>query len=189
MVGMGRWPFARSGVPLRQSGRDGLVRLLLLLGILIVATARPTQAADQVPFSGTFTTTGFTVTLCGPLTACISVHGSGEATHLGRTTFHRSIVSVNTLASCSDVPGGTIRQFTDTLMLTAANGATLTLTGSGTTCANGSDVVSSGSYAVTGGTRRFSDANGALKLSISRFAPDPEITVLTGTISSPGSAK
>jgi hypothetical protein len=121
------------------------------------------------------------------LTACLSAHGSGTATHLGRTTFTRNIVSVNTLVPCADVSGGTLRQFTDTLTLTAANGDMLTTSGSGTSCANGVDVVSSGTYTVTSGTGRFSGASGTLTLGIVRFAPDPETTVLTGKISAPGS--
>jgi hypothetical protein len=163
--------------------------LVLLASIFGLVAARPAQAADQVPFSATFTTTGLTVASCGPATACLSVTGSGEATHLGRTTFTRSIVSRNSLVPCPAVSSGTIRQFTDTLTLTAANGNTITLSGSGTSCANGIDVVSSGTYAVTGGTGRFSGASGTLTLQIARFAPDPETTTLTGTLSSPGSVK
>lgn len=166
-----------------------LVALLVPLVALGLASARPAQAADQVPFSGTFTTAGFTVTPCGPATFCLDPHGAGEATHLGRTTFTRFIVTTNTFAPCTDVPNGTIRQFTDTLTLTAANGATLTMSGSGTSCANGVDVVSTGNYSVTDGTGRFEGASGTVTLAISRFAPDPEITTLAGTISSPGSLR
>jgi hypothetical protein len=163
------------------------VALLLLTVMVGLVAARPAQAADQVPFSATLTTTGLTVAPCGPVTACLSVHGAGAATHLGRTTFTRRIVSRNSLVSCRAVSSGTIRHFTDTLTLTAANGDTITLSGSGTSCANGIDVVSSGSYTVTGGTGRFSGASGTLTLSIARIAPDPEITALTGTLASPGS--
>lgn len=163
--------------------------LVLLASIFGLVAARPALAADQVPFSATLTTTRLTVAPCGPLTACLSVTGSGEATHLGRTTFTRIIVSRNSLVPCPDVPSGTIRQFTDTLTMTAANGDTITLSGSGTSCANGIDVVSVGTYTVTSGTGRFSGASGTLALQIARFAPDVEITALTGTISSLGSVK
>jgi hypothetical protein len=165
-----------------------LIVSLLLMVVLGLASVRDAAAAEQVPFSGTFTTSG-TATPCGPLTFCLSVQGAGTAMHLGRTTITRSIVTRNTLVPCPDVAGGTIREFTDTLTLTAANGDALTMTGSGTSCANGIDVISSGTYAVTGGTGRFSGASGTMTLRIARFSPDPETTTLTGTISSPGSVK
>lgn len=165
-----------------------VVALLMLAAMLGIGSARNADAAEQVPFSATFATAGMG-TLCGPLTFCLSVQGSGEATHLGRATISRSIVATNTLVPCLDVPGGTIRSFTDTLTLTAANGDTITMSGSGSSCANGIDVVSTGTYAATGGTGRFSGASGTMTLHIARFSPDPEITILTGTISSSGSLK
>jgi hypothetical protein len=170
-----------------------LLRLIIPLALLIVGlsvgSARQAHAAELVPFRATFVTIGGTVVPCGLQTICLSAHASGQATHLGRTVMNRSITSFNTLVPCSDVPGGTIRQFTDTLTLTAANGDTITMAGSGTSCANGIDVTSSGTYTVTGGTGRFVSASGTMNLSIARFSPDPEITTLTGTIASPGSLK
>jgi hypothetical protein len=184
------WSILAGGVTVPRRSRllRVLIAGLLLMAMVSLVPAGAVQAAKQVPFSGTFVTSGVG-TLCGPLTFCFSVTGSGEATHLGRSAISRSIVSRNTLVPCSDVASGTIREFTDTLTLTAANGNQIMLTGSGTSCANGIDVVSSGSYSVAGGTGRLSGASGTLTLNIARFSPDPELTMLTGTIASPGSAK
>src|SRR5688500_14913368 len=116
-----------------------VVSLLLLTVVLGLVSTRAASAAQQVPFAGRFTTTAVAATPCGPLTFCLSAQGVGKATHLGRAGMTRSIVATNTLVPCSDVAGGTTRQFTDTMTLHAANGDSITLQGSGTSCANGID--------------------------------------------------
>lgn len=164
-----------------------VVLLFMLAAILGLGAARQADAAEQVPFTGTFTTSGV-ATPCGPMTLCISVRGSGEATHLGRTQMTKSVVLHLTFEPC---PGGTVNHYTVEQTLTAANGDTLTMSGSGTSCSGPGGLVATGTFSVTDGTGRFSGASGTITEHVVRVGPPPapETVTLSGTISSPGSLK
>jgi hypothetical protein len=163
-----------------------LLRLLvplLLAGMIGMPTAQPVDAREQVPFIAAFWTAGVG-SLCGPLTVCVSVDGSGIATHLGRASITKSVVVHITAMPC---PGGTTRSYTAEATLTAADGSTLTMSGSGTICAGPAGIEATGSYSVTGGTGRFSGASGTVDELVRSTPTAPETTRYLGTISSAGS--
>jgi hypothetical protein len=159
--------------------------VLLLAVVLGAVSVRGVDAAEQVPFSGTFTTTSVGAP-CAPLTVCVTATGSGQATHLGRTAITKRVVLHITSEPC---PGGTLASYTVEQTLTAANGDTLTMSGSGTSCAGPGGIVATGTFTVTGGTGRFSGASGTITESVARVGPPPapETVTIVGTIASPGS--
>ena len=159
--------------------------VLLLIAMLGLVSAQHAQAAEQVPFRGSFTTDHAMAAPCGPMTLCIVLSGAGEATHLGRTEFLKNSLSTRTTEAC---PGGTINTYTAAITLTAADGDTITMSGSGTVCEGPGLVQASGTYTVTGGTGRFNGASGTIAESFVRIGANVYVT-LTGAISSPGSLK
>ena len=161
-----------------------LVVTLLLIATLGLVSAQHTLAAEQVPFRGSFTTDHAMAAPCGPMTLCIVLSGTGEATHLGWTEFLKNSRSTRTTEAC---PGGAINTYTAAITLTA-DGDTITMSGSGTVCEGPGLVQASGTYTVTGGTGRFSGASGTITERFERLGAIVYVT-LTGTISSPGSVK
>jgi hypothetical protein len=115
------------------------VALSLALSAL-AASGTAAAARDATPFFGTFAGP-VTATPCGPFTVCLQVSEDGVATHLGRATLAKSVVVHITFLAC---PGGIGSTYTETATLTAANGDSLELSGSGTACAGGGMVTGDG---------------------------------------------
>ena len=87
-------------------------------------------------------------------------------------------------------PGGIGSTYTETATLTAANGDSLELSGSGTACAGGGMVTGDGTLAITGGARHFAEATGSLSEQFVRdLAAGVEREKLSGTVSTPGAAR
>jgi hypothetical protein len=162
-----------------------IVSLLILTSIFGLVSARSAEAAEQVPFDGSFTTSHATVVPCGPVTVCITLSGVGEARHLGRAEFVKNSLSTRTSTPCS---GGLVNTYTASLTLTAADGDIITMSGSGTVCEGPGLVQASGIYTVTGGTGRFSGASGTIAERFERVGAVVYVS-LTGTIASVGSVK
>jgi hypothetical protein len=137
-----------------------LMATLSGLAVLLALTAlflRPshTSAATLVPFQASVSET-FTIAKCGQWSVCITAIGTGQATHLGNITEDSSIVAdINP----ADQHNGCAPE-TRTTTLTAANGDTITMSGTGLTRCPGSNEAND-SYVVTGGTGRFQGASGS----------------------------
>ena len=134
---------------------------LAVLGALTTLALRPSQASAKtsaqtlVPFEASVSET-YTVARCGQWSICITATGTGQATHLGAITEHSAIVvDINP----ADQQNGCAPE-TRTTTLTAANGDTITMSGSGLTGCGGSNEAND-TYAVTGGTGRFQGASGS----------------------------
>ena len=150
--------------------------------MMVPTTAR--AGADAVPFAGTFDGSS-TATPCAPFTICLEGSLEGVARHLGRTTMTKSAVVQFTFTPC---PGGTGSTFSETITLTAANGDTLEISGTGEACAGGGVSTGSATLTVSGGTGRFANASGSLSETFTHdLVTGLETLVLTGTISAPGS--
>jgi len=137
-----------------------LVASVPVLAVLLTATAlvlRPshTSAASLVPFQASVSET-YTIARCGQWSACITAVGTGHATHLGEISENSDIVvDINP----ADQQNGCAPE-TRTTMLTAANGDTLTMSGTGLTGCGGSNEAND-TYVVTSGTGRFQGASGS----------------------------
>jgi hypothetical protein len=144
----------------------GLRRQLLVRTAGLVATtfaafavaAGPVSASHSLPFnaeiSGTLQITGMGPN--GPTSAFYS--GDGVATHLGATHMEGTI-SIQGPAAC---PDGFTATHSDTL--TASNGDQVFMAITETSCPRPTDPGTydcTGTYAVTGGTGRFSSATGS----------------------------
>jgi len=133
-------------------------RLALALALLAALAAMPRQAAAAArPFSATVAET-FTLAMCEPTpSVCVTVAGSGHATHLGLVREAAFTVS----DSASDA-GPDCHPETRATTLTAANGDQLTLQATGRNCLTGpTTLIAWDDYVVTGGTGRFSGASGS----------------------------
>jgi hypothetical protein len=161
-------------------------RLMIVGAASAVALALGGSAgasADSVPFGATFSGT-VTATPCAPLTICLAGTSEGVATHLGRATMTTHAVVHITFATC---PGGIITTFSETATLTAANGDTLELAGSGTACAGGGQSTATAILTVTEGAGRFAGVTGSLSEQIFHdLASGFDRVVLSGRISAPG---
>jgi hypothetical protein len=148
------------------------------------------SATSQVPFSATFTEDGPAFPCPFP-TLCITIHGTGHATELGRT-IESSSATLNLLSLQSTGCSAEDR----TAVLTAANGDEIDVTFiGGVTCMTSpTSGESTYTYVITGGTGRFSGATGS-GTAVARFtlatatSPATSFTTLTGTLSSPGSLR
>jgi len=141
-------------------------------------------ADSLVPFQATVSET-FTAAPCGGWDRCITAVGVGEATHLGAIT-EKATVVVD--ANPADAQNGCSPE-TRTTTLTAANGDTVTMSGTGWSCAATSDAHDS--FTITGGTGRYQGAGGSGSESNVHTFTGPGVGVATvtydGTISSVGS--
>lgn len=158
--------------------------LVLALSVLILRPSHA-SAASLVPFQASVSET-FTAAPCGQWAVCITATGTGQATHLGAITENASVVvDINP----ADQQNGCAPE-TRTTTLTAANGDTLTMTGTGLTRCPGSSVAND-SYTITGGTGRFQGASGSGSESNTHTFTGPGVGVASvtysGTISSVGS--
>ncbi len=153
---------------------------------LTVAVLGPAGASAEslVPFHATVYET-YTAALCGTSALCITAVGTGEATHLGEITESASVVvDINP----ADLQNGCAPE-TRTTTLTAANGDTITMFGTGSSCAATS--AAHDNYSVTGGSGRYQGASGnGSDYNVHRFTgPGVGVATVTydGIISSVGS--
>jgi hypothetical protein len=160
---------------------------LAVLLVLTVFFLRPshTSAATLVPFQASVSET-YTAAPCGPSSVCITAVGTGQATHLGAITEDASVViDLNP----ADQHNGCAPE-TRTTTLTAANGDTITMSGTGFTRCPGSSEAND-SYVVTGGTGRFQGASGSGSDSNTHTFTGPGVgvafTTYSGDLSSVGS--
>lgn len=166
-----------------------LVATMPVLAVLLTATVlvlRPSHASAEnlVPFQASVSET-FTVAPCGQWGRCITAAGTGQATHLGEIRENATIV-VDT--NPADLQNGCAPEVRDTT-LTAANGDTLTMHGTGFSCAATSDAHDT--YSVTSGTGRFQGASGSGSDYNTHTITGPGVGVasvtIDGTLSSVGS--
>lgn len=145
----------------------------------------PASAATLVPFQALVSET-FSAAPCGTWAVCITATGAGQATHLGLIAEHASVV-IDT--NPADRQNGCAPE-TRTTTMTAANGDTITMYGTGLTRCPGSDTAND-SFAVTGGSGSFSGAGGSGTESNVHTFTGPGVGVSTvwydGNITSVGS--
>ena len=130
--------------------------------VALVATTSPV-AADRhgpklVPFRAT--AAGTYQVRPPPPNVVITATGVGQATHLGRFEF----LIRNTVTPVATPAPGCVTSSTEifTATLTAANGDTISLVGTGTSCQNPPAVEIVDVATVTGGTGRFDGATGSV---------------------------
>ncbi len=164
---------------------------LLPLGALVALAgffAGPASASSLVPFSATFSEDGPAVPCPFP-TLCITIHGTGQASHLGQTV-ETSSATLNLLSLQTTGCSAEAR----TAAFVGANGDELdVLFIDGQTCMTSpTSGESQYVFAITGGTGRFVGARGSgtaragFTLATSS-SPGSSFTTLSGAISSPGS--
>ncbi len=162
-------------------------RITLAGGTLLTALSAVSgqaSAASLVPFQATVAETQ-TVARCSPIPSlCVTIVGSGHATHLGQIKVTAFVVS--NLAS--NAGPGCVTEMRQTT-LTAANGDTITLDATGVNCATGRTTVTAvDTYQVVGGTGRFSRARGSGTITaIINVARRTAVATFSGLLSTPGS--
>lgn len=143
---------------------------------LVLISAGPAAAGDQVPFKGDLAGT-VTVTPLTPPLASVIIEATGSATQLGRYA-----VEVPHLVNQAT------RTATGTYVFAAANGDTLTadFTGAATPVAPGV-ITTAETATITGGTGRFAGATGSFTAERTFYMTTGEtIGSFEGWISSPG---
>lgn len=125
----------------------------LLTAAVLVLHPSYASAKGLVRFRASISET-FTAAPCGTWSRCIHAVGTGHAIHMGKVSEDATIV-VDT--NPADLQNGCAPE-TRTTKLTAANGDTITMHGTGFSC----DATSSAhdNYIITGGTGRFRGARG-----------------------------
>ena len=145
--------------------------------ILAVSLASLTgYAADTVPFQATIDTQPTFLGPCGPTCVMLDIAGSGVASQLGRLD----------MDGPSQINFATLQQ-TGTSTLTAADGSTLEISFAGTFIPGQTpgDATFQGTWTVTGGTKRFADADGGGTYHGSASG-DSGVLHLDGRVSRPG---
>ena len=168
--------------PLTRHIASRTVVAALALSALLPGLAQADQPPPRlVPFHATIAETSVAVP-CGP-SLCATIKGSGQATHLGKTSEASTVVVE---LSSNPAPGCFVE--TRTTTLTAANGDQMTMHHTGQVCFSSTTGTALDSYVVTGGTGRYSGASGSgtNTASIDRVTGNA-VTTFTGTLSSPGS--
>lgn len=155
------------------------MRHLVIAVALLFTLASPVAAGDQVPLKGSLDAV-VTITPINPPIVSVRIEGTGNATQLGRYTFEMTAV-VNQATRMQAGPA--------TIVLTAANGDTITadgIGGQGTLVAPGVlSVVDPAT--ITGGTGRFAGATGSIVIRRTFFIFAGVTTgSFEGTISSVG---
>jgi hypothetical protein len=155
---------------------------LVLTALALLPLAHPAMAGDQVPYKGKEVGVVTLVAVQLPFIHRRSV-AEGEATHVGHYTLTTDIVV--------DVRFGTA---TSVVTFTAANGDMLFLDSDGHV--DPTDVTKTvANYTVTGGTGRFEGATGSFTghqqfaFAVNVPYPNPYVSEIEGTISSPGANK
>lgn len=163
-----------------------IVPVLAVTVVLSIMFLRPSHASAEslVPFHASISET-FTAVPCGQWSRCVTAVGTGQATHLGEVNENASVV-VDT--NPADQQNGCAPE-TRATTLTAANGDTITMYGTGFSCPATSDAHDN--YTITGGTGRFQGAGGSgSEYNVHTFTgPGVGVATVTydGTISSVGS--
>ncbi|MDT0213140.1 hypothetical protein Q9R29_04505 [Rothia sp. ARF10] len=122
----------------------------------VLFTAPPAAAAEPRPFTSDFTIEASFAPMPVPGVFAVTTSGAGHASHLGKVT----VSSSETLDFVSSP--GTVTLDDGRLVMTAANGDQLYWSYEGTGSApdeNGESALA-GTFVITGGTGRFSDAAG-----------------------------
>ena len=148
---------------------------LIALG-LVLTLAGPVSAGDQVPFRGTMSGTAAIKPLDPPIVSVL-LQTSGNATQLGRFTLEAPhVVNQATMTAVG------------TYVFTAASGATLTATLSGSASMVAPGVLAiSETATITRGTGRFADATGSFSTERTFFLTTGETHgTFQGWISTPG---
>jgi hypothetical protein len=156
------------------------MRTSLIAIVLLFSLAGPASAAEQVPFKGSLDAV-VTITPINPPVVSVLIEGTGNATHLGR--YSVEFTAVVNQATRTEIGSATI-------VITAANGDTITAEGSG----GQATLVAPGVLSIvdpatiTGGTGRFADAIGSFVIRRTFFVAAGVTTgSFDGTISSVGS--
>jgi hypothetical protein len=146
----------------------------LLIGLALAVPLHALAGGAQVPYRGS-DSGGYTVPgTCEPGIFQIDINGTGKATLVGRYAYHAD--------ECYDPIASMVSgQFT----LTAVNGDTLFGTYSGP-CVGDSCAEKA---VVAGGTGRFEGAQGEFDVIVVVTGPATYSETVSGTLSSPGSAK
>ncbi len=154
------------------------MRTSLIAIALLVSLAGPAAAAEEVPFNGSLDAV-VTITPVAPPIVSVLVEGTGNATLLGRYTLEFTAV-VNQATRTGVGPG--------MIVLTAANGDTVTAESTGTATLLAPGVLSTvDSATITGGTGRFAGATGSFVLRRTFFVAQGVTSgSFEGTISSVG---
>ncbi|HET7038070.1 MAG TPA: hypothetical protein VFI42_20520 [Thermomicrobiaceae bacterium] len=166
--------------------------VLIAVAALALVSTGLAAAGNQVPFHVTVTDEQVTLLPSCPVAgyACAAFGGSGQVTHLGKTsesgtTMFDAVAFIGSETHCAAENGANT--------LTAANGDQLFITFSGMVCATSPDF-SSGhdtlTFTIVGGTGRFAGASGGGSLLSDFTLTSPTAGLATstydGTISSPG---
>ena len=155
------------------------MRHVLIAGAFLFTLAGPVAAGDQVPFEGSLDAV-VTITPINPPVVSVHLEGTGNASHLGRYTFEMTaVVNQATRTQAGPAP----------IVITAANGDTITAEGSG----GQATLVAPGVLSIvdpatiTGGTGRFAGASGAIVIRRTFFVAAGVTTgSFEGTVSSVG---
>lgn len=139
--------------------------LILLLSAKGVLAAPPQARPFHSTGSGTETSqsaAGCQFTLAG---CTVATNGSATSSHLGSGMFN-SLLTIDWAAATSNGAGGFCAPASGSSTLTAANGDTLALTSTGSVCEVGATSkyashTFTGTFTITGGTGRFSHAQGS----------------------------
>jgi hypothetical protein len=125
-----------------------LMTSLVVLGTIATGADSASAASRSIPFEGSY---------AGAFDgATLSFNGTGNATHLGRSTNQGYAVITGSDSSC---PGGLANTNHETF--DAANGDALTIVSSDVACPISQTATRGiGHWTVTGGTGRFSGATG-----------------------------
>ena len=134
---------------------------LTALVVMPNAGAAERQGPRLVPFRAT--AAGTYQVQPPPPNVVITATGVGQATHLGRFDF----LIRNTVTPVATPAPGCVISSTETFTatLTAANGDTISLVGTGTSCQNPPTVHIVDVATVTGGTGRFEGATGSVTVT------------------------
>lgn len=149
-----------------------LFALVFLLATSLGASGR----VPSVPFNATIATEVTPLGPCGPTCLTLDIAGSGQASHMGRTT----VVGPSEIDFATGEQSGT-----STLM--AADGSTLDISFSGSFVPGPGpgDATFEGSWTVISGTGRFADADGGGSYWGTASGPAGELN-LAGQISKAG---
>ena len=161
---------------------------LSMIALLALSGGIPQQAAAAglVPFHAR-TSEIAVLAPCDPSHVCVSITGTGEATHLGKI----SEAALFTIDPAS-VPAPGCTTNTGTMTFTGANGDGITLALHGIGCQiTPTTALAQESYVVISGTGRFSGATGSgteiAQIDTSNPAFSTGLTDFRGTLSTPGS--